>query len=262
MTLPQDVLDGCFQLTADEGLAGRAGGYDSADGDIRQREGLLRHRLGDFLGARSLLESAAHVGSIQPVSRCALAECYARTGCVETASRLYRELADDADCPTEVLPDVASGLGGLGEYEAALAACREIIRRDPGHHQARFGVAFYLRRLGSPPDAVLPDASRAFELAPEVPLYRIALAVLFDMVGCREDAYDLLRDVDACAVPCRYCLQTATAISARRAIAHASERSRPRPRRCGKDHLATPERLLRWPHWRRRLSRPRLDEPT
>lgn len=218
MILPQDVLDDCFELAgigrlaAAEELTEQAVRHYSTDGGLRQLQGFLRHRLGDFPGARGSLESAARLAPLEPLSRCILAECYARTDSAQRAADLYRELADDAHCPTTLLPDVASGLGGLGEYEAALATCRELIRREPGHHQAYFGVAFYLRRLGASPYAILPDVIRAHELAPEVPLYRITLAVLFDTIGWREDAYDLLRDIDPCAVPCRCCLQKAMAI--------------------------------------------------
>ncbi|WP_422925269.1 tetratricopeptide repeat protein [Singulisphaera sp. PoT] len=218
MILPQDVLDDCFvssgmdRLAAAEALADDAVQSYSEDGRLRQLQGLLRHRLGDFLGARTALESAALLAPLGPAPRCVLAECYARTGCTERASELFQEILADSGFPKDLLPAVATGLGSLGEYQAALEACREVIRRDPDHHQAHFGVAFYRRRLGDSPHAILPSVIRAHELAPEVSLYRITLAVLLDSLGWSGDAYDLVRDVDPSDVPCRCCLQKAMSI--------------------------------------------------
>jgi tetratricopeptide (TPR) repeat protein len=218
MVLPQDVLDDCFELAgigriaeAVE-LAGRAIRSYPEDGRLWQLCGLLRHRLGDIQGACSALETASLLVPLEPAPRCALAECYARTGHAELAIDLFRELAGDERCPTTLLAAVAAGLGGLGEHHDALEACREIIRRDPEHHQAYFGVAFYLRRIGRPPRAVLPAVLQAHELAPDIPLYRITLAALYDHLGRREEAYDLLCDVDPGVVRCCCCLQRAMAI--------------------------------------------------
>jgi hypothetical protein len=141
-----------------------------------------------------------------------LDRCFEQGGTEGFATRTYREIASDAQCPTRLLPYLASRLDGAGDYAAALDVCREIVRRDAEHHEAQFGVAYYHRRLGGSTHAVLPAVVRAHELAPDVPLYRISLAVLLDSIGWREDAYDLLRDLDPCSVSCRYCLQKAMAI--------------------------------------------------
>ena len=54
--------------------------------------------------------------------------------------------------------------------------------------------------------------ARAHELAPEVPLYRISLATLLDHAGCREEACELIRDLDLNAVSCRGCLRRMSTI--------------------------------------------------
>lgn len=227
----RNVLDHCIELVRAgrpaeaEEQADRAVRGGSEDGRLWQFLGLLRHRSGDLAGARTALETAGLLVPLDPPARRALADCYARTGHPGLAVDLYRDLAGDGRCPTELLPAVASGLGGLGEHVPALEVCRELIRRDPFHHGGHFGVAFYLRRLGLPPEAALPAVAKAHELAPDLLLYRIALASLLDYVGRREEAYELLRDVDPGVVRCRCCLRRMTAIlrdagDASRADAH------------------------------------------
>jgi Flp pilus assembly protein TadD len=212
MVLPQDVLDDCFELAGRgrfseaEELAGEAVRSYPDDGRLWQLHGLLLHRMSEFVRGCSALETAGLLVPLEPSSRCALADCYARTGHAELARDLYRGLSGDARCPTELLTAVASGLGGLGDHETALETCLELIRRDPEHHQAYFGVAFYLRRLGRPARGVLPAIQRAHELAPESPLYRITLAAILDHIGRREEAYELLRVVDPAVVQCGCCL--------------------------------------------------------
>ena len=68
-------------------------------------------------------------------------------------------------------------------------------------------MAFYLRRLGRPAEAVLPVVARAHELAPDAPLYRITLATLLDHVGRRDEAREILRDLDLDDDSCRGCLE-------------------------------------------------------
>lgn len=218
MDLHRDMADRCFELVGlgrvDEAvvLAERAVQEDPDDGRFWQFLGLLRHRQRDYSGACAALETASLLVPLEPASRCALAECHARAGRKGLACDLYRQLGRDERCPTALLSAVAAGLGSLGENEAALAACRKIVRRDPLHHHAHFGVAFYLRRLGRPLTSVIASISRAHELAPQVTLYRVSLAVLLDHSGQREEACDLLRDVDPAAMQCSSCLQRAMAI--------------------------------------------------
>lgn len=212
------ILGRCFELAGAgrlakaEDLAERALREDENDGHLWRFVGLLRHREQDYAGACHALETAGLLVPLEPSTRCALAECLARTGHRAPALDLYRDLLQDERCPTTLLPAVAAGLGHLGEDVEALAACRELIRRNPTHPEAHFGVAFYLRRQRRPIAEALPYVERAHELAPDVPLYRISLATMLDHAGRRDEAYDLLRDVDLGAVSCRCCLRRMTTI--------------------------------------------------
>jgi hypothetical protein len=136
-----------------------------------------------------------------------LADCYAWVGQANLAGMLYRGLAEDPACPTELLPPVAAGLGAVGENALALETCRELARREPWRHQAYFGIAFYLRRLGSPVGDVLDPVRRAFELAPGSVLYRVTLSALLDHVGRRDEACELMSDVDPASISCTCCLR-------------------------------------------------------
>lgn len=209
---PEDLPAICRELVRRGMLAEADGLLDAAldnspdDGDLWQIRGQIRRRQGDFGGAREALETATLLVPLNPQARCTLAECYARTGQEALAGVIYRGLARDARCPTELLPAVASGLGSLGDDSSALAACREILRRDPSRHEAHFGAAYYLRRLGHPDVAILAALTQAFELAPGVPLYRVTLASVLSRIGEHDEAYDLLRGVDPRTIGCRCCL--------------------------------------------------------
>ena len=243
MDRPRDVLGRCLELfhqgliaEADR-LAGEGLESSPDDGDLWQMHGLLRQCLGDFTGARSSLETASLLVPLSPSARCALADCYARTGQTALARDLYRHLTGDDRIPSELLAAVASGLGGLGDDEAALGVCRDLVRRDPTRHEAHFGVAYYLRRLGHPAEAALPAVALAHELAPGVPLYRVVLASLLAQAGEHEEAYDLLRGVDPRSVGCRCCLHRMMSVFLR-----AGDLARFGDCRAQTEQIASPER--------------------
>jgi Flp pilus assembly protein TadD len=214
----REILAHCFELAGlgrlaeAEDLVERALLDSPDDGRLWQSVGLFRHRMGDFAGACQSLETAGLLVPLDPKARSVLAECFARTGHPDLAGDLYRSLSSDPACPDELLPELAAGLGYLGMYGAALATCLELVRRAPSMAEAHFGMAFYLRRLGQPAEAILPVVARAHELAPEVPLYRISLATLLDHSGRRDEARELIRDLDLDQVSCRGCLRRMTTI--------------------------------------------------
>ena len=174
--------------------------------------GWARYWQGDLPGARDALETASLLVPLDAATRSILAECFARTGHLPLACHVYQTLADDDQTPTDLLPAVAAGLGLLGEFGPALQVCLELTRRCPDRAEAHFGVAFYLRKLGRSPDSVIPVVARAYELSPDVPLYRVTLATLLDHLGRREEACELLRELDFSTVSCRCCLQRMTTI--------------------------------------------------
>lgn len=218
MDRPEDWL-ACATELLDRGYLAEADALarDGLDrfpdaGRLWRLRGLLRIRLGDIAGACSALETASLLVPLDPAACCALAECHAREGRHTLARDLFRSLASEYDCPTELLPAVASGLGSLGDDWMALKVCRELSSREPDRHEALFGQAFYLRRLGHSVEQVLTLVSRAHELAPTSTLYRVTLASLLDHVGRGEDARDILRAVDPNAVHCLCCLRRMMAI--------------------------------------------------
>lgn len=89
------------------------------------------------------------------------------------------------------------------DLASAFEAYRAMARRDPGRHEAYFGMAWCLRRLGQPAGSILPVMTRAHELSPTSAVYRAVLASLLDRLGRREDAGALLRDLPPGASACR-----------------------------------------------------------
>ena len=213
-----DILGRCFELAGagrlDEAgdLAERALAVEGEDGRLWRFVGLMRHRAGDFSGARDALETAQALVPFDPTTSCVLAETLARTGHAGPALDVYVALAAYERLPERLMPAIAAGLGFLGEYGHALDVCLDLIRRRPDHAEAHFGAAFYLRRLGRPPESAVAYVAKAHDLAPEVMLYRVSLAALLDHAGRREEAYELLRGVDLDGVSCRGCLRRMTAI--------------------------------------------------
>jgi tetratricopeptide (TPR) repeat protein len=213
-----EVLGRCFELAGtgrlDEAgdLAEQALESEGDDGGLWRFVGLLRHQAGDFRGARDALETAQALVPFDPEASCALAESLARTGRVAPALEVYDCLTADQRCPEGLMPAIAAGLGYLGDDRRALDVCVELIRRNPGHAEAHFGAAFYLRRLGRPPATALAFVERAHELAPHEILYRVSLAALLDHAGRRDEACELLRGVDLDGVSCRCCLRRMTTI--------------------------------------------------
>ena len=104
---------------------------------------------------------------------------------------------------TDLGPPTAPGHRGGGNLASTFEACRALARRDPKRHEAYFGMAYCLRRLGHPAESILPVMARAYELAPTSTVYRAVLASLLDRLGRREDADDLLRDLPPGASTCR-----------------------------------------------------------
>jgi tetratricopeptide (TPR) repeat protein len=218
MNTLQDLMQRCLELfhrdriaEADR-LARELTRAFPDDGEFWQLHGLFRQREGDFDGACDALETASMLVPLSPAAQCALADCHARAGRRDLAKQLYLALADNRSCPTAILSSVASGLGCTGDAEAALEVCRELTLREPDHHEAYFGMAYYMRQLGRESGEILPLIARAHELSPEHPVYRVVMASLLAQLGNFEEACMLLRGVGPAAVTCGGCLHRIMAI--------------------------------------------------
>lgn len=172
------------------------------EGALWELLGVSHQRRGEYELAREALEMATLLKPLDIGARFCLAEAYAATGYRDLAVFVYRLVAEDPRTPTWLLPKVASHLGELQEFAEALAVCQRIVDRDDSRHEAHFGMGFYLRRMGMATDRVLAAISRAHELAPQIALYRVVLALLWHEQGRTDDAHELLRWLPPDAVMC------------------------------------------------------------
>lgn len=181
-----------------------AAGVDAhpEDGRLWEMLGVALHRLDEHAGAVDALETATLLKPLVTGARYALAGSYDMVGRREMSVFLYRMVAEDDQTPLCLLPKVASRLGQMEEYSAALDVCRLVVLRNPEHHEAHFGQAFYLRRLGAARECVAVPLGRAHDLAPHVALYRVFLAVLRQEQGRTEEACELLTAVPLEEVHC------------------------------------------------------------
>lgn len=184
----------------------------SDNGDLWELLGVARHHLAQHDLAVAALETATLLKPLDPGARFCLAGSYVATGKEDLAVFMYDLVGNDAATPTWLLPQVASRLGQLKEYELALQVCRQLIAREPGKHEAHFGVAFYLRRTGATLETIAGAVQQAHELCPASRVYRVVLAALWQELGRTDDAYDLLRDLTIDAVGCACSLRRMLAI--------------------------------------------------
>lgn len=173
------------------------------DGQLWQLYGTSRCNVQDFAAAREALETACVLVPLHPLAQYALATCYHRMGQPDLACVIYEHLAETV-LSTGMLSALAARLGALDHYRSALKVCRRITELDPTHHQAHFGIAFYLCRLGFSPQALIPHLAMAMDLAPQVLHYRLNLAFAWAAVGCHHEAHELLKPVapDEVRCPC------------------------------------------------------------
>jgi Flp pilus assembly protein TadD len=184
-------------------LAARAVEQFPDHGDVWELLGFTRVRHREFAGAVDAFETATLLKPITAAARFHLAIAYAATGRRQLAVFLCRMLVENPSTPDSLLPIVASHLGKWGEFQEALGACHVILQRNPGRHEAHFGIGFYLRRMGVASGIAAAAIAEAHRLSPETPLYRVVLASLWHEMGHLEDAYDLLRDIPASSLRLR-----------------------------------------------------------
>lgn len=171
------------------------------DGRLLEVYGAACCNLRRFDEARPALEHASALVPLHPLAQYALATCYVLEGRHDVAGAMYEYLATRVR-DTGVLSAVATRLGAMGRYQPALEVCLKIQDLDPGHHQAFFGVAYYLEQLGNPPEALIPSLSMAMDLAPNVLHYRVNLALVLDAAGRLAAGYELLATVPPERVGC------------------------------------------------------------
>jgi hypothetical protein len=136
-----------------------------------------------------------------------MADSYRRCGRPNDARTILGFLAERSDMPTVLLPNLTAGLGVVGEYQQALDVCREASRREPERDEPIYGMAYYMNKLGYPPEVVLPLLRRCRALSPESRLYRTSLAVMCGRAGLWEEAYELFAEIDPATLRCQTCVR-------------------------------------------------------
>lgn len=175
---------------------------DENHGELWQVRGIALRMLGRFREAASALETATTLIPLNVFAQCALADSYARLGKRKLASFLYRRLLKEKQCPTQLLPAVSSGAGAIGDYACALNVCRQIVRREPDHHAAIFGIAFYMEKLDYHPEEIVHWVKEAFRLRPQSVTYRLSYASTLEYLGRVPAARELLVDIDVRSIHC------------------------------------------------------------
>lgn len=168
--------------------------------------GLASYHLGEPLDALEGLEGASLIAPLDPLAQLALADVYTRVDKPRSARAMLRFLAEPGRCPVPLLSDVARLLGKVGADRAALRVCRRLAKARPWYHPAHFGAAHYAAKLGRPRGRVARHLRAAFESAPHIPTYRLALAGVLAEAARPEEACELVRDLPAEAFACPACL--------------------------------------------------------
>jgi len=175
---------------------------DADAGRVWERLGMLELARDRREAALHALETASLLVPLTHRGQLALAACYAASGFPESARAIYRHLAAAIHFETDLLADLADGLGRVGEHELALAVCRDAAQRMPGVAAPLLGIARHLRRLRRPAATVLPYLARAFELDPTNTECRISLAWMLHACGRSADGAELLDSVAVAEVEC------------------------------------------------------------
>lgn len=188
-------------------IAARAIRHHPDDGGLWELLGVARHHAGLHDAAIEALETATLLKPLDIGARFCLAGSFAANGQRELAVFVYRILAHDKMTPIWLLPRIAARFGQMAEYTDALETCQHLLFRDSTRHEAHFGIAFYLRRLGAPMSGVIDALTRAHESAQTVGLYRVVLAALLHDQGQTDEAYDLLRHLPTGTICCPHLLK-------------------------------------------------------
>jgi Flp pilus assembly protein TadD len=191
--------DGEFALAAD--LARHFLRETPDDGRLLEIYGAACCNLKAYDAAQDALETATMLVPLHPLAQFALATCYVIADKPDLAAMMFEHLVGVVRC-TSMLSAIATRLGGLGRYESALEVCLKIKRIDPAHHQALFGVAYYLNHLGNPPEALIEPLAMAMDLAPHVHHYRINLAFVLADTGRVDQACELFAGVPLELINC------------------------------------------------------------
>lgn len=175
-------------------------------GEAWQHLGILASDHEDGQVAIGALERASCLIPLSITGQLVLARCYDRASFRESAKAIYLHLATLDLLEDQLLKPVAEGLGRHGEYQMALAICRQAAKRMPDNPEPLLGIVHYMRRLRIPPERILPTLFQAYRLAPEDRDCRITLAWLLHETGQSAAGARLLEQLDCDEFNCIRCL--------------------------------------------------------
>ncbi len=187
-------------------LAGTGLSEYPEDARLLQLYGTARCNMGDYAAACDALEQATVLVPLHPLAQYALATSYFRLEQIDLACVIYEHLAKTV-ASTSLLSLLAVRFGEMERHSDALKVCERITDLDPRHHQAYFGIAFYLCRLGFPPHDLIPHLAMAMNLAPTILHYRLNLAFNCAEAGDIRLARRLLETIPVASVRCPYWLK-------------------------------------------------------
>jgi predicted Zn-dependent protease len=169
-------------------------------------KGEIRHRRSDHQGCVEALEAASLRMELSAESQLQLAECYAKVGRCDLAKWLLRDIPANPECTDGLVLKTAAALGRIGESALALEQCLLVHERSPHRHEAAFGVAYYMNRIGREASEVVPYLRSAYELAPDNVMYRVSLALCLACLHRTDEAYQIVADLDLRRVEWPHCL--------------------------------------------------------
>lgn len=172
--------------------------------------GLVYAAQGDRLVAQNCLETASLLGPLSAAAQLTLGDCYLEHGFEESAKAIFRHLAQRNDLPADCLGTLAAFLGRTGQLQAALDVCRRAAACFPEAGEPLMGTAYYMGRLGYPPELIVGLLRRAVSLAPERLAYRLTLVRVLTTIGQKEEAQRLIQGISTqrlSAMRCAGCLR-------------------------------------------------------
>jgi len=159
--------------------------------------GVIAFERGEYRDAARLIESAMFEIRLSYAGQMVLCKAWLKIGqneFAETGIAFLVECIDDLPCA--LLADLTIAAAELKRYDLALSVCRAAFARHPCDDNAAFGAAFYMQKLGYPPELVKNVLAKAIELNPESHVYRLNYVAICVMVDHWREAY-----VHACKLP-------------------------------------------------------------
>ncbi|MCR9116109.1 MAG: hypothetical protein NXI22_04070 [bacterium] len=171
--------------------------------------GIILHGLADYMKAIEAIEKASNYLTRSGPARLAIADSYLQVGASELAKQQYKILANSRNLPYENLTDLAMGLGKLKEYELAKEVCLFAVELKGDCPQSRFGVAYYMAKIGYPPAFIYPILKKVIDMAPAVFYFRMAAVTILCKMNQLDRAYHTIADAspaELATIGCRCCL--------------------------------------------------------